>query len=167
MRAAAVCGPSPRGAHRSLQAARQYQGPDRSREAPCPGQGGVIVADLVDHFGIWLQRHKPVGEADRDQDLVPRLGGKNNIYMPAISRRAPAQVDNDVEYRPARHTHQLVLGEGRCLKMQAAHRSLISRVRVVILHEVDVDPSCNKCLFVVRLGKEATLITVLPGDSAP
>ena len=56
--------------------------------------------------------------------------------MPAVSRRALTQINGNIKHRSARHPHQLVLGEGRCLKMQAAHRSLISRARVVVLHEV-------------------------------
>ena len=35
--------------------------------------------------------------------------------------------------------------------MQAAHRSLISRVRVVVLHEVDVDPKYGERFSVICL----------------
>ena len=38
---------------------------------------------------------------------------------------------------------------------------------MVVLHEVDVDPNRGKRLFVVRLGKEAAPVSVLPGTQHP
>ena len=54
--------------------------------------------------------------------------------MPAVGRRAPPQVDGDIEDRPPHYPHQLVLGVGRCLKVQPPHRALQRRQRVVVLH---------------------------------
>ncbi len=62
----------------------------------------------------------------------------------AEARRAAADVDDDVEHAAPRHAHELGLGEGRKLEMQAAHRARMAREHVIVLHEVAIDPSPAK-----------------------
>ena len=93
--------------------------------------------------------------------LLYRMSLQAKAVSPEVIGNALTQINGYIEHRTARRAHQLVLGERRCLKMQAAHRSLISRVRVVVLHKVDVGPKRGKSLFIVRLGKKAAPVTEL------
>ncbi len=81
--------------------------------------------------------------------------------MVAEGRRAGADVDGHVEDRPADHAHKLVLGEGRALEMQAAHRAALPGKRVVVLHELGVEARLGQALAVVGLGEEAAVVAEL------
>ena len=99
--------------------------------------------------------------------LQYRMSLQAKPVSPEVIGNALTQINGNVEHRSARDSHQLVLGEGRRLKMQPAHRSLISRVRVVVLHEVDVDPKHGERFSVICLGKETAPVAVLPGAQQP
>src|SRR5437879_9334577 len=63
----------------------------------------IIGANLVEHFGIRLERAEAVREAGRHEDLRPVLGADQRGDVAAEGRRAVTQIDGDVDDRAARY----------------------------------------------------------------
>ena len=61
---------------------------------------GVVVADLVDHFGVRLEGDEAVGEAGGDEDLLPVVGVEEDGDVAAEGGGGAADVDHDVEALP-------------------------------------------------------------------
>ncbi len=101
-----------------------------------------------------------MGEAGRDQHLVLAVGAEHRGHVPAEGGRALAQVHRDVEDRALDDAHQLVLGEGRDLEVEAAHGPARSRIGVVVLHELERDAGVGEGAPVVGLGEEAAPVLV-------
>ena len=130
-------------------------------------QWRVVVADLVDDLGIGLERHVSVGEADRNQNLIPCRRGQDDARVPAVGGRAPSQIDGHVEYRPPHHAHELVLGTGRFLEVQPAHRPRVRGRGVVVLYEFDADSGIRERSSAVHFGEEPAAVAELRRGSAP
>ena len=88
-----------------------------------------------------------VGEAARDEELpVVFLRELYGDVLP-VGRAAFAYVHCDVEHRTAHTPHQLALGEGRALEVQASHHAVAGH-RFVVLDEADAVAEDGSELFV-------------------
>lgn len=121
-------------------------------------RGRVGRAHLVGDHGVRLERAEAVGETHRDQKLFAARGRQFRRYMLAVSRRAAAKVDRDVENAAGEHVHQLRLRDRRKLEMQAAHRADGPRLGQIVLTEIDRDAGRGERRAVPGFGKEATRI---------
>src|SRR5215472_2334533 len=86
--------------------------------------GTIIIRYLVEHFGVVLERAIAVRETRRHPYLTPIVRAHYVSNVAAERRRAASDIDDDVEYRTARHAHQLSLRRRRGLIMQTAQRAL-------------------------------------------
>src|SRR5438270_45872 len=103
--------------------------------------GGVDRRRLVKHLGVRLEGDEPVREADRNEKLPPVVRRKLHGDMLAECRRRSPDIDGDVENAPSRHANELVLREGRNLKMKAAKRADSCGERMVVLDEIEAQSS--------------------------
>ena len=122
--------------------------------------GRVIGAHLVDHLRIGLERAIAVGEPFRYKDLVPLGSAQHRRNVAAEARRAPADIDRDIEDRTRRHAQQLGLGKRRDLEVESANDPFGCRQRMVVLYETDVNPVLLQHAFLENLRKEPTGIDV-------
>src|SRR5215208_913334 len=114
----------------------------------------VVIRRLVNNLGIGFKRAQPVGKALWNQQLPPVLRRQLGGDMTAEGGRGPAQVDRNVEYSTADDAHQLVLREGRYLKMQPSDRPGALREEVVLLHEIENEPGGLERAALVDFGQE-------------
>ena len=78
--------------------------------------------------------------------------------MLAVTRRATADIDRDIEDRAGADPHQLGLRLRRRLEMQPAQDAARRRQRVVLLHECRVDAVLAQHILAEDLGKEAARV---------
>lgn len=74
-------------------------------------------------------------ETWRHPELRPIVRREFDRQVSTISRRATADVDGDVEDRPARDPDELSLGARRFLLVEAANGSLRWGYRMIVLHQ--------------------------------
>ena len=105
-----------------------------------------LVAFVLEDRGL-AKDGKAVGEAARDEELpVVFLREFNGDVLP-VSGAAFAYVHCDVEHCPAHTPHQLALGEGRALEVEATHHAVAGH-RFVVLDEADAVAEDGSELFV-------------------
>lgn len=88
------------------------------------GLGMVELIALVLEYGDVGEHGESVGETARDEELQMVVLGQLDGHMPAVGRRAFADVDGDVEDGTLDAAHEFGLCEGRTLEMQPAHNAL-------------------------------------------
>ena len=87
------------------------------------------------------------------------LVGRDVRQLPAAERRrTDADVHHHVVKRAATAAHQLGLGMGRRLKVQAPQRTHASRHRMIVLHPVDVETCFRHPLARPALTEEAARV---------
>ena len=118
----------------------------------------IKAGDLVGNFGIRLQRTEAVGEALRDQQLLPVFRTQGHADPLAKGRGAMTDIDRNVKDRAANDPDQLVLTMGRDLEMQTAQGAGGRRQGVVVLCEIEVQSSLFKRLAIIDLGKKSAMI---------
>ena len=89
--------------------------------------GRVVAVHLVDDLGVRLQRTEAVRKAFRHEQLVALGRAQHHGDMPAVTRRARADINRDIEDRAGRGPHQRGLRHRRGLEMQAANDAAIDR----------------------------------------
>ena len=105
-----------------------------------------LVAFVLKDRGLG-QDGEAVGKAARDEELpVVFLRELDGDVLP-VGRAAFAYVHCDVEHCAAHTPHQLTLGEGRALEVQAAHHAVAGH-RFVVLDEADAVAEDGSELFV-------------------
>src|SRR5436190_18385269 len=122
------------------------------------GRGVVVARALVDDVRLLAEHAEPVGEADRDEELVSVLVVEAVGLPLAEGGRATAQVDRDVEDCAPRAAQELGLAR-MGLEMHAAQRAAPG-ARVVVLHELHVDAHLRPGVRAKRLQEEAPRIAV-------
>jgi len=122
--------------------------------------GRVIAVYLVDDLGVRLERAKAVGKPFRHEQLVAFGRAQHDCDMAAVARRAPADVDRDIEDRAFTDAYQLCLGGRRSLEMQAAHDAGVDRQRMVFLNERSIDAVLAQHILAKDLGEKAARIAV-------
>ena len=109
------------------------------------GQRVVVAGEQVGDVGDVAEHGEAVAEADRDEELAVLLVVEDVGLPLAVGGRVAAQVDGDVEDRPARAADQLRLAR-LGLEVDPAQRPL-GGARVVVLDELDADaelgPGCR------------------------
>ena len=91
---------------------------------PAVGLGVIEVVALVLEHGRLAQHGKAVGEALRDEELAVVVLRQLHGHVLAVGRASLADVHRHVEHRAAHAAHQLALGVGRTLEVQAAHHAI-------------------------------------------
>ena len=120
--------------------------------------GGVVVVALVLEHGHVAQNGEAVGEPARHEELSVVILREFDGDMPTICRGTLAEVDGHVEDASADTAHELGLGVGGLLEMEAAHHAA-ARHRLVVLDEVDfVAYGLVEGLLVVALKEIAACI---------
>jgi hypothetical protein len=76
-------------------------------------------------------------------------------------RRGTAQIHCHVEHRAAHHPHQLALRRVELVMQPAQHA--LRRARMVVLHEIQVQPQCGEGLAVPAFHEEAARVAEHPG----
>lgn len=105
-----------------------------------------LIALVLEDRGL-AKDGEAVGKAARDEELpVVFLRELNGDVLP-VGRAAFAYVHCDVEHRTAHTPHQLALGEGRALEVEAAHHAVAGH-RFVVLDEADAVAEDGSELFV-------------------
>ena len=99
----------------------------------------IVVVRLVLHLDIVRQRDEAMRKAARDEELLLVLRRELHADPLAKLRRALADVHRHIEDRAARRTQELRLAHRIELIMQPAQRPLLSRVRLIVLHEIYMD----------------------------
>src|SRR5690606_19597455 len=79
-----------------------------------------------------------VREAGRNPQLAMIVLAQLDTGPAPETRRAAAQVNRHVEHPPAYDAHQLALGLLQLVVQPAQHTA--RRARVVVLHEIDIEP---------------------------
>ena len=77
----------------------------------------------------------------------------------AIARRSLANVQRRIEQPPAPAAHQFGLGMWRGLEMQAPDGAHLRRQRMVVLHEIEMQPLTGQRAFVPALAEKPPRIT--------
>jgi hypothetical protein len=81
-------------------------------------------------------------------------------WSPAVGRRAPADVDRDIEDRSGRNADELGLTRRRDLEMQTAHHPTVHRERMVFLDKSDIDAVLPQRILAKDLGKKTARVMV-------
>src|SRR5262245_47088341 len=79
--------------------------------------------------------------------------------MPTKGGRAVTDIHGDIKDGAPCHTHELALGMGRTLEMEAAQHTSGARQRMIVLYEGTTYAGSAQHLMVVSFRKEAALIT--------
>ena len=95
-------------------------------------------------------------EADRHVQLAQVVVVDLMPFPFPEGRRVAAHVDDDVEDRAERAAHELRLADARLQVHPAQHAE--RRARVVVLHELDVDPELGVRAAPVALEEEPALV---------
>ena len=99
-----------------------------------------------------------MGKALRYQEL-PVVASSQEVAFPLlVGRRALADVDDHVQYRPGDDPDQLGLRRFSALEVQPPQDAGLRRQRVVVLNEVKVDPSGLEVAVGVTFGKETPVV---------
>src|SRR6266508_1338270 len=122
------------------------------------GVRGVELTDLVARFGGVLEDLVTVGEALRHVDGPVIVGGQLDRHVPQVGRAVWAEVDDDVDDRPARAAHELRLGSGRVLEMHPAHRAPTDVEREVGLGDRHLEAVISELLLAKGTGKESPVV---------
>jgi hypothetical protein len=101
------------------------------------------------------------------QQLFAALRAELDREVLPVARRSPAQIDDDVEDPSAQRPDQLGLGKRRDLEMQAAHRSLGARARLVVLDEFVRDAGGDELAPRVGLGEVSARVGDARGADEP
>jgi hypothetical protein len=98
--------------------------------------GTIVIGDLVNHFGVGLDRAKTMGKADWNPELLPILGRKDGPHMLPERRRTNPNINRYIHNRAANYLDKLGLGLRWSLEVQAAHGPDLTRKRMIALNEV-------------------------------
>src|SRR5579884_3837628 len=99
-----------------------------------------------------------MGESRRNPEHLEILTGKLGPVPLAEGRRSWTQIDRNVENLTADHPHQLALSMGLDLIVKAS-KNILSRVRMIILHEASGNAQLAQRSLVVALKKEPAIVT--------
>jgi hypothetical protein len=80
--------------------------------------------------------------------------------VPAIGRRPAAEIHRHIDHRAGRDPQQLGLGGGRGLEMEAAHDIGRRGKRLVVLHELDLDPVLAQHIEAEQFGEKTARVAV-------
>ena len=117
------------------------------RNPPVDGQFGVVpcqrtlglrcivVVALVLEDRFFREHRESVGESAGDEELTVILFGEFHGDVAAECGRTAPDVDRYIEHTTLDDTHQLRLGMGCFLEMQAAQNA-VRGFRFVVLHEI-------------------------------
>src|SRR5450755_1963798 len=115
--------------------------------------GRVVIRAFIEEIDFLAQRKITVRKPGRHPEHVMVRVAENDAHPLPKAWRAAPDVDCDIKYLAARHTHELALGLLN-LKMQSAQR-MPSRMAVIVLHEGHGDAGGAKFLRLPGL-KEKT-----------
>lgn len=101
----------------------------------------IISVALIGDLGVRLEGAETMGKTARHEETVAVLGGERGGDPATIGRRALAEIDGNVENGAAHDAHELGLGGRWGLEMEAADRADLTRERLIILHEGNVQAS--------------------------
>ncbi len=101
-----------------------------------------------------------MGKPFRHEELVAVGRAQHDRDMAAIARRAPPDVDRDIEDRPGADANELGLTLRRNLEMQAAHDAAVDRERMVFLGERDIDAMPPQHVLAKDLREKAARIVM-------
>src|SRR5439155_24100194 len=116
--------------------------------------------DLVNNFGVRLEGTKAVGKPLRHEQLVAFRGAQHDCDVTAVARRAPADVDRDIEDRAGGDADEFGLALRRHLEMQAAHDAAVGRERMIFLNESDIDAVPPQHILAKDLGEKAARVAM-------
>src|SRR5487761_2099231 len=97
-----------------------------------------VVGGLVEEFGDLRDDDEPVRETRRDVEHPVIARRQLDRDVPAEGRRRASQVDGHVEHPALDHANELSLRMLDLVMHAAQHAA--ARSRVVVLHEIDVEP---------------------------
>lgn len=92
--------------------------------------------DFVKNQSVGLERTIAMSKSDRREQLAPVIGGKLDVHMTAIARRAPSAINRHVADAAVEHHHELGLRHRGNLGVQAPHGACGYRERSIVLHEM-------------------------------
>ena len=98
----------------------------------------IEIIRLVEEFHVVRKRDEAVSEAARDQKLLFVFLRQLHRDPLPVGRALGAQIHRHVQHRAAGHAHQLGLGHGRVLEVDAPQDALLGGEGLVVLHEVIV-----------------------------
>src|SRR5207249_5735696 len=99
-----------------------------------------------------------MGKPCRDEELVAFCRAQHDRDMAAVARRAPADIDRDIEDRPGGDADELGLPLRRNLEMQAAHDAAVDRERMVFLDESNIDAVPPEYVLAKDLGEKTARV---------
>ena len=124
---------------RLLAGSDRFQRPGDRQLRVIPAQAAFAVlapevGGLVEHLGVLAQGEEAMGKTHRHPELLVVLGAEFSGHPLAEGGRAAAQIHRHIQDRAEHAAHELALGMGRELVVQAAQHTAAG-AGVVVLHE--------------------------------
>lgn len=146
---------------RQVQSPIYTKGSVHNGNAPVSFRTIKIVTFILEDRDV-AENGKTVGESAGYEELAVIMFSKKAAYVPAVCRRAFADVDRYIEYRATDASDQFRLGVRRSLEVKSAHHAA-GGTRFIVLNEVSPADRFLKYFFVETLEKIAARIGKDPG----
>lgn len=117
----------------------------------------VIIGSLVQEIRAVADHVESMRKPRRYPKLTIVVFSQFHPHPLSKGGRGAAQIDCDIEYRPAHHRHQFALGVADLVVQPAQYAS--GRTAMIILHEIHVKSGCGPKAFRLKLSRKNPLLS--------